>query len=275
MVTFSVAVDDFKGCFRNWRLWLLQFFLNPLLFGLFTLWLLLPVANAFHVTLNVLVAIILFAAILVLHAGMLNYFYSQSENEVAPLRKAFASALRNLLPVILCAVVLYLFFQISGKVHAYEETFPPYLRSMMPAFLRRQVGLSMLQEIFDAVLFVLNWVLVPGLIFPFLASAAHSGFRGLGRRGFAAWKSAVLSPSYWVLLLLGALVGVLATQKIMGMTPDFSTSTYAQERTSLIFRASVSYLLGLWAWMLVCSVVGRRAGKSAETSSDLSGQAGG
>ena len=262
MATFAVAVAAFKGCFRNWRLWLLQFLLNPLLFGLFTLWLLIPVANAFHITLNILVAVVLLAAFLLLHAGTLNYFYSQSGNEAAPLPKAFASALRNLLPVALCAVVLYLLFLLASGAGAHTDTLPPFLRSMMPAFLRRQVGLSLIQGMLDDVLFALRWIIVPGLIMPFLASASHLGFRGLGRPGFAAWKLTVFSVSYWGLLLLAALVGILATQKIMGMTPDFRTSTYAQETTSLIVRASASYFLGLFAWMLVCSLVGSRAGKS-------------
>jgi hypothetical protein len=266
MATLTVAVDAFKGCFRNWRLWLVQFIVNPLLFGLFTLWLLIPVANAFHVALNILAAVLLLAAFLVLHAGTLNYFYSQPANGSIPLRTAFAAALRNLLPVALCAVVLYLLFILAASAGAYTDALPPYLRSMMPAFLRRLVGLSTIQGIFDAFLFLLRWVLVPGLVLPFLASASHFGFRALGRRGFASWKRTVFSVSYWALLILAALVGVLATQKIMGMTPDFRTSTYAQETSSLILRASASYLLGLFAWMLVCSAVGRHCGKQETTS---------
>lgn len=274
MATFAVAVDAFKGCFRNWRLWLLQFFVNPLLFGLFTLWLLIPVANAFHVALNILAAVFLLVAFLLLHAGTLNYFYSQVGNDSIPSRNAFTTALRNLLPVALCAVVLYLLFVLADGLGAYTDVLPPYLRSIMPAFLRRQVGLSTIQGLFDALSFALRWILVPGLILPFLASASHFGFRRLGRHGIAAWKPAVLSVSYWALLVLAALVGVLATQKIMGMTPDFRTSTYAQETTSLILRASVSYLLGLFAWMLTCSVVGRLAGKIVDAPGDLSGQTG-
>jgi len=274
MATLAVAMDAFKGCFRNWRIWLLQFFVNPLLFGLFTLWLLIPLANAYHVALNIFVVVLLVAAFLLLHAGTLNYFYSQNANEAAPLRNAFAGALRNLLAVALGAAVLYLFFLLASGAGAYTDVVPPYLRSIMPAFLRRQVGLSTIQGFFDALMFALRWILVPGLVLPFLASASHFGFRGFGRCGFAAWKHTVLSLSYWALLILAVLVGVLATQKIMDLTPDFRSSTFAQERTSLILRASASYLLGLFAWMLTCSLVGRRAGKIVDASPELSGQPG-
>jgi len=274
MATFSVAVDTFRGCFRSWRLWLLQFFLNPLLFGLFTLWLLIPLASAFHVALNIFVLVLLVAAFLLLHAGTLNYFYSQDANETASLRTAFAGALRNLLPVALGAALLYLLFLLASAASAYTDAYPPYLRSIMPAFLRRQVGLSTIQGFFDALLFALRWILVPGLVLPFLASASHLGFRGFGPRGFAAWKHTVLSLSYWAFLILAVLLGVLATQKIMGMTPDFRTSTYAQEKNSLILRASASYLLGLFAWMLVCSLVGRHREKLLNTENGVSGNPG-
>jgi hypothetical protein len=272
MGTFAVAVDAFKGCFRNWRLWLLQFVANPLLFGLFTLWLLIPVANALHIAMNILAAVVLLIALLLLHAGTLNYFHSQDGNESAPLRNAFGAALRNLLAVVVCSLLLYLLLLLAGRSGAHSDTLPPYLRSLLPAFLRRQVGLSLIQGMFDGFLFALRWIVVPGLILPLLASAAQFGFQGLGRRGFAAWKLTVFSAAYWGLLTLAAIAGVGATQKIMGLTPDFRTSTLAWETTSLTLRAFVSYLLGLCAWMLVCSLLGHHAGKFVDAASDLSGQ---
>ena len=271
MATFAIAVDALKGCFRSWRLWLLQLVANALLFGLFTLWLLIPVANAFHIALNILAVAGLAAALLVLHAGTLNYFGSQNANEDAPLRRAFEAALRNLLAIVLCLLFFYLLLFLAGAAGALTDTLPPYLRSLLPAFLRKQVGLPVIQGMVDGVLFSLRWIVAPGLILPLLASAAQFGFQGLGRRGFAAWKLTVFSAAYWGLLGLAAIVGVNATQKIMGLTPDFRTSTFAWETTSLIFRAFVSYLLGLCAWMLVCSSLGRHAGKLVEASSDLSG----
>jgi len=272
MATFAITVDAFKGCFRNWRLWLLQFLANPLLFGLFTLWLLIPVANALHIALNILAAAGLLIALLVLHAGTLNYFYSQDGNEGGALRNAFGAALRNLLAVVVCSLLLYLLLLLAGSAGALTDRLPPYFRSLLPAFLRRQAGLPVIQGTFEGFLFALRWIVAPGLILPLLASAAQFGFRGLGRRGFAAWKLTVFSASYWGLLTLAAVMGVGATQKIMGLTPDFRNSTFAWESTSLIFRALVSYLLGLCAWMLVCSLLGRHAGKFVDAASDLSGQ---
>ena len=81
------------------------------------------------------------------------------------------------------------------------------------------------------------------------------------------------SISYWSVVILSALLGVLATEKIMGWTPDFRTSTFTGETVSLIFRGSASYLLGLFAWLFLCSAAGRGSGKDAEAPEDIRGQA--
>src|SRR6267378_1933204 len=62
------------GSFRSGRLWLLQFLVNPILAGLFAAWLLIPEAKLWQLAFNVLLAVVIVAAALLLHAGTLNYF---------------------------------------------------------------------------------------------------------------------------------------------------------------------------------------------------------
>ncbi|HEY6945270.1 MAG TPA: hypothetical protein VI431_09015 [Candidatus Acidoferrum sp.] len=273
MANFAIAAEALRNCLKSWQLWLIQFVANLLLFGLFAAWLLIPVANAGYLVLNILFVLLLLVAALVLHAGTLNYFYSQSRNEGESLKKAFAPAVRNFLAVVVCAVAVYFLWLAAGKLDAYQETLPAYLRSMTPVFLRKHAGLPVFQGLFDAILFALRWILVPGLVLPFLAGASHSGFRGFGRQGLTAWKKAVRNVAYWGVVILSALLGVLATQKIMGWTPDFRTSTFAGETVSLIFRGLASYLLGLFAWLLACSVAGREGGDFPGGSQNVGGQA--
>jgi hypothetical protein len=273
MANFAFAAEAFKACFKSWQLWLIQFVANLLLFGLFAAWLLIPVANAGYLVLNILFALLLLVAALVLHGGTLNYFHSQSQNEGASLKDVFACALRNLLALVVCVGFVYLLSIAVSKVDAYQETFPAYLRSITPMFLRKHAGLPVFEGFFDAILFALRWILLPGLVLPFLASASRLGFGGFGRQGLTTWKKTVRSVAYWGVVILSALLGVLATQKIMGLTPDFRTSTFASETASLVFRGLVSYLLGLFAWLLACSVVGRGGGDVRTVSEDLGGQA--
>lgn len=273
MAHLAIAADALKSCLRGWRVWLIQSFANLLLFGLFAGWLLLPVANAGYLILNILLAALFLLAVFVLHGGTLNYFYSQRHNEGTTLSRVFARALRNFLALAVCAGAAYLLWIVAGKADAYQETLPAYLRSMTPMFLRKHISLAAFQEFFDACLFALRWIVVPGLVLPFLASVSRVGFRGFGREGFAAWKTSLRSIAYWSVVVFSALLGVLATEKIMGWTPDFRTSTFAGETASLVFRGLISYLLGLFAWLLVCSAVGRCGGNDAEAPENVSGQA--
>ncbi len=191
MANFAIAADAFKSCLQSWQLWLIQFVANLLLFGLFTAWLLIPVANAGYLVLNTLLALLLLVAALVLHAGTLNYFHSQSRNEGPLLKDVFACALRNLPAVVVCAGAVFLLWIAIGKADAYQETFPAYLRSMTPMFFRKHTGLPVFQKLFDAILFALRWIVVPGLLLPFLASASRLGFHGFGRQGLTTWKKTV------------------------------------------------------------------------------------
>jgi uncharacterized membrane protein YidH (DUF202 family) len=268
MPNFAPAVDALKGCFRDWRLWLIQFLGNALLFALFTAWLFIPVATAWHLILNVLLALILLAGLLVLHGGTLNYFCSREERENESLREVFRRGVWNVLAVALCAAVLYLLWLLAGQTGSYEGSLPPYLRSISPAFLRRFAGLPVFQGIISMFFFTLRWILVPGLVLPLVASGAYSGFRGLGRSGLQIWKTTVWSISYWAIVIVAVLFGVVATEKIMGWTPDFRTSTFSQETTSLLIRSLVSYFLALFAWMLACSAIGRQRQTVADTTDD-------
>jgi hypothetical protein len=91
---------------------------------------------------------------------------------------------------------------------------------------------------------------------PFTLAAGELGFRGFWRAGFAMWKSAVWCLRYWLVLALAVLVGVIATQEIVAWTPNFETSSLGHETFSVVVRVIFAYALGLWAWMLTCSVVG-------------------
>jgi len=270
MSRFDIARAAFADCLRSGRLWLVQFFANPLLFGLATAWLLIPVANNLHLILNFVLAFVLISAVFMLHAGTLNYFSDRGRTENAPLWPAFRRGLQHLLPVAICLVVFFLLWLLLGNLETLRAAFPAYVRSMLPVFLRRHITLPALDVLYACFLFFIRWIFFPGLILPFLAQAADLGFRGFGRSGFSAWKRSVSSLAYWLVLLLASLLGVFVTQKLMAWKPDFRTSTFPHEAASLSVRLFFAYLLGLLSWLLTCSLVGRCAA-STGTPSDVGG----
>jgi hypothetical protein len=272
MFRLEVTRDTFKDCFRGPRLWLVQFFANPILFALLVAWLFIPVASDLHLVLNFVVAILLLAAALALQAGTLNSFIDRQSSQSAPLWPAFRRALKHVIPVAICVAVFCLLWLLVDKLESYQSNLPAYVRSTFPVSLRRHITLPTLDTLFSVVLFIARWILVPGLILPLLAQAADRGFRGFGARCLSVWRKTAFSFAYWLVLTFAALLDVFATQKLMAWTPDFRTSTTHSEAVSLTWRLCVAYLLGLFSWMLVCSLVGRSG--AARTASDVTGNSG-
>jgi hypothetical protein len=271
MSTAAAVRETIAGTFSGWRLWLIQFLVNPALFGLLMVWLLIPVGTIWQVILNGLLAVFLLVAAVILHAGTMNYFYDRYRSEKVSLKSEFARALHNLLPFLICAAVYYFLWRVINQLDSYRETLPIYIRSTLSASMRQHISLSFLMAIYSGFVFMLRWILLPGLMLPFALSAANHGLRGFGRKGIAAWKSAVLSLSYWLILILAALVGVFAVGEIALWTTDFNTSTYRSELFGFIVRLFFSYLLALCGWMLACSVLGRQCGGIDEARADVAG----
>jgi hypothetical protein len=274
MFALTIARKSISGAFHNWRLWLIQFVGNPLLFLLFAGWLLIPVANTLYIILNALVAILLIAATIALHGGTLNYFSERDLSLYVPLKRMFLRALRNIIPLMICAAVIYFLWMLTDKFDDLQETFPTYLRSTLSVPMRKHISVSALENIFAVVAFALRWILIPGLILPFAAAASNNGFRGLAVGGFRRMKNAIGSFSYWPILTLTAIVGVYATGTILDSTPNFTSSTYHHELFSLVIRLVISYTLALIAWMVTCSALGRSAWKATLTGTNIPGQPG-
>jgi hypothetical protein len=269
MAALTIARKSISGAFHNWRLLLIQFIGNPLLFLLFAGWLLIPVANTLYIILNALVAILLLAATVTLHGGTLNYFSEKDISLSAPLKRMFLRALRNIVPILICATVIFLLWMLMDKFDDLQETFPTYLRSTLSASMRKHISVSALENTFGVIAFALRWILIPGLILPFAATASNNGFRGLGPGGFRRMKNAIGIFSYWLILTLAAIVGVYTAETILDLTPNFATSTYHHEIFSLVIRLLISYVLALIAWMVTCSVLGRSAWKAVLTGTNI------
>ncbi|HXY23624.1 MAG TPA: hypothetical protein VEI73_03185 [Candidatus Acidoferrum sp.] len=246
------------GSFRSGPVLLLQFFLNPILFALFALWLLIAEATALQLALNVVLAIVIVAGGLLLHGGTLNYFSDRFRDESAGVAKAFGRALRHLGAIAVCAAILYWIWSLAGGLSGYDQTVPTYLRSTLPAFLRRLISIGFLTGAYDAGIFLLRWVVIPGLLLPLALRAADQGFRGFGSTGWRAWKSTVASFQYWLILTVVALIGVYASGKLMDWRPTSKDSTFSTETASLVLRLFLAYILGLFSWVLACALIGRR-----------------
>ena len=262
MSHFEEPRQILAGSFRSGRLWLLQLVLNPILIGLFVAWLLIPEAKIWQLVLNVLLVMLIAAAALVLHAGTLNYFNDQSRGQPAAVTTAIRRALRHFTAIAVCAVLFYLVWWLAGGLELYQETTSIYIRSTLPASVRAHISLGVLTWFFGALVFLVQWVAVPGLFLPLVLRAADQGFRGFWRGGWQAWRTAVASLHYWLILAFAAFLGVCGSTTLLGWRPNSENPTFASETANLVLRLSLAYGLGLFSWMVACSLVGRRGGSA-------------
>jgi hypothetical protein len=257
-----------SGSFRSGRLWMLQFLANPILAGLFAAWLLIPEAKLWQLAFDVLLAVVIAAAALLLHAGTMNYFSDQFREQPAAIKTALGRALRHFAAIAVSAIVFYLVWTLAGGLAGYQETFPTYVRSTLPAFIREHSPIVVLTGFFHLLLFLLQWVAVPGLLLPLILRAADQGFLGFGRAGWKTWKTTIASLHYWLILTVAAFLGVYGSNTLLGWRPSSESPTFAGETANLVLRMFLAYGLGLFSWIVACSLIGRRAASAQSVAGD-------
>lgn len=254
MSRMTMVRESLSATFQNRRLWLIQFLLNPAFAALFVIWLQIPEAQVWQLVLSVLFAAAIAVGILVLHGGTLNFSF-----ERRTISSAFKSALRHVIALAIWAAIFYLLWQQIDHLEDAQDQLATYLRSEFPAWLRRAISLQALQGFCALALFILRWILLPGLLLPFALQCAARGFRAFTPEPLKIWGRALKNPSYWMVMVCAAIVGVYLPGKLMEWKLNPSTATLRSEIASLIVRLLVAYVLALISWMALCSMLGRAA----------------
>ncbi len=233
----------------------MQFFGNAAILVTFGLWLHIPESYWWQLFFQAVIALVLVVAALLLHAGTLNYYADIFENEKAPLAAAFRKALRHLPAFAVWAVIFYFLFQFADKLDDYQYSFPGYLRSEFPAWLRRLLSENAVDNIYIGSVFVMRWILLPGALLPLGLLCAGLGFKGFVR--FRAWGRSLANVAYWIVLVAAALIGVYCFGKILDWRLHPDGPAVAKEEIWLAFRMFVAYLLALFSWFWVCAMLAR------------------
>jgi hypothetical protein len=263
MARWSSLRDALSLSLKSWRLWVIQFAGNAVIFALFFGWLQVSEAHWWQLLFQALLILVIFAAVLVLHGGTLVYFKNAHENRAAQLMPAFRQALRHIFALAVCVFIVHIPWALSGHLYNYQTLFPGYLRSGFPAWLRRMISEPALDHTYIFLLLLLRWVILPGLLLPFLLFCADRGFRGFV--AFRDWAKTVRSLAYWVALVVAALVGVYLVEAVMGWRPGSKPGTFRGEQVSFVFRQLLAYLLALFSWLFVASALGRACRGAGQT----------
>jgi hypothetical protein len=242
--------EVFVPSFANRRLWLVQFFGTIIIALGIAGFLRMDDAYAWQVGFGFLLIAVVAVAWLMLDGGTLNYYLDHQRNQTSLLKPAMVRALKHGLPLAVLAGVAGLLVMAVGKLDDYHYSFPGYLRSEFPAWLRRHVSEARVQNLYDLLVFFLRWIVLSVLLLPFASLVADRGFRGF--IALRTWARMLKNRLVWGILVLGSILGVVCPSALISWTPK---STLTMETISLVLRLLVAYLLALTAWLMVCSML--------------------
>jgi hypothetical protein len=247
--------EAFVLVLRTPRLWAVQFVGNAVILLLYAGWLRLPEAHWWDLVLNVVVVLLAIVGALVLHGGTLNYFPRAHADRAAPLTPNFKQALKHCVALALWALVFFFLWFQADTLGDYAYTFPGYLRAELPSWLRKHTTANGFTSVYDFIVGFVLWVVLPGLLLPGALLAADRGFRGLTR--LRQWGRVLQRVSYWVVLVLAVVPAGIVVMLLLDWKLNANTATLRGEEISLILRLLASYVIALFAWLWVCSIIGK------------------
>ena len=254
MKLWNSLSTTFLSAFRHPWLWLVQFLGNIVLIVIAALWFQIGVEHWWNLLFQLFIALFVILGVLSLHSGTLNYFSGLPDNR--KIKPAFKNAFKHLPAFALWAAIFCTLLYFLDKLDNYQYQFPGFLRSEFPAWLRRLVSESAMDNFYAGFVGFLRWVVLPGLLLPFGLLAATIGFRGLIM--FHSWWRAIRNLAYWIVLIVAAMIGVYCTGKIISQWRlDPKTSTLGGEEVFVVFRFLFAYLLALFSWFWVCGMLAR------------------
>jgi hypothetical protein len=251
----------FVPSFGNFRVWLLQ------LFGSFII--LAAIAGFlrtgetfFQLALGVLLVLVAVVGWMTLDSGTFNYYLDQQRNQTSLIKAPFLRAIKHFLPLLIVAAIFFLLHLWLERLDDYHYSFPGYLRSELPAWLRRHISETRIQNFYDLFLFFLRWIVVPVLLLPLASLCADKGFRGL--IAFRIWLRMFLNRLFWGVVIVASVLGVVIPVALKDWKLDPKTASLTGEEFFLAFRIAIATVLILSSWLMVSFTLAR-ARMKAET----------
>lgn len=142
-------------------------------------------------------------------------------------------ALRNLLPLIAAAIAAVLLYTLLFRL--YDGSIKPasQIASWLTLKMRKPVRPLTILRVFEAMVWLLRWVVVPVVLVPVLSGVATRGLRGFRFR----------SPtrSQWLSTPVLLLLGLWAPLKLIAWVPRIGG--FGVEALSFALRAAIAYFL--------------------------------
>jgi hypothetical protein len=238
------------------KLWLLNFVGNAALLAAVYGWLTLPDAHVWQVGSSAIAAILVVFFGLWLRTGTFAHFRVTTFRENSELRPAFCHALRNMIPLALWAIVLVAIGWCLFSLRTYSPQFGVWFWQKMPGFLRGLCSPRQLTHAANGILFVLLWVLLPGVGLPVGTTVAAAG---LAPKRMVHSLRLVKRPLYWLWLCVFFLAGLYLPYRLITWLP-FSDGLRG-EAWSMGLRFALAYLIAVTALLGLVWFVGTETEK--------------
>jgi hypothetical protein len=188
-------------------------------------------------------------------------FFQGKDYARAPM--AWRTALRNLLPLVIAMIGIATIYGLLARWAGYSIRPAFQIASFLTLKLRIAVLPASVARVFNVVLFVVRWGVVPVLVLPMAAAVASQGWTG-----FRAIGSLVRRWLYWIEVPVLLLCTIWLPLKLLAWVPRLNS--FGTETVSFVLRAFVAYLLFGAAWLALAFVTSSGKPRLTQSSTPTS-----
>jgi hypothetical protein len=215
-------------------LFALQLVGNALLLSLGYYWLGIGESDAAHLAWSTLVVIAFAGSALWLHGTALAFFH----HDIAPsFVDAVRTALRHVLPLVVVGIAAAIIYGLLAYWHDSFGHKAFVIGSYATMKLRKPVPPASVLRWYQALVWLLRWLVVPAVVFPLAANVAASGWAGFRLHSLRRCRN----PLYWIEVCALLLLAVWVPLKLIRWIPQIPR--FEWQIVSFLGRAGVAYLL--------------------------------
>ena len=226
---------------------LVQLPVNALLLWLAYEWLAMSESTPLRLAWSAVAALLILAAAIGLHGATFASFRSGAEPGLAP---SFRTVLRHLIPLVLMVLAAIAIYSFLAWWAGYSVTPASKLASWLTLKFRKPVRPATVLRYFNALLWMVRWVLLPADLLPLFSGVASRGWRGFkefGWRRYSRW--------YRLEVPLLTLCAVWAPFRLVDWVPR--VKGFNMEMLSFGLRVGAAYILFVSAAMAFAFLTSR------------------
>jgi hypothetical protein len=222
---------------------LLHLVANGLLLWLVYYWLGVGESRASTLAWSAFVALLIVGSICCAYGAALVFFQEQTRSSWA----AWRTALRNLLPLAMAVALIGALYWLLARWADYSVQPAFQIASYLTLKFRTPVRPASVLRIFNAVLWLVRWVMLPVLLLPMISAIAARGWSGFPAIGVHSRKWL-----YWIEAPVLVLCALWIPLKLLGWVPH--VNSFGMETASFVLRAAFAYLLWGVSWLVLAFV---------------------